>query len=205
MMEEAAAAEDAGAFDAVEGHNVFASYDTGKTRFEVRFVPGCAVSFSLSLSLSRVLSEPGRVALCTHPGAGRLLLPEVGRRLLCGERGPLCFSLCVRVYCRVLKHAFVAQATMYAMFRNLYFLYSAESKDGGAPVTKKAPFLRRWIMDPHKRQYEDIVCDPDNKDPRLLNTWRGFRAAALPPIGDPERVRELVAPILQVVRLWGSC
>ncbi len=50
----AASGDECGMFDAVEGRNVFASYDAGKTQFEVApFFPLCPVFVAHSLSLSQ--------------------------------------------------------------------------------------------------------------------------------------------------------
>jgi len=91
------------------------------------------------------------------------------------------------------------------MFRNLYFLFSDEvcDKNGesvGGSVLRKGNFVARWLKDPQRREYVDILSDPNNSDPSFKNIWPGFRAERLAAVEAREEVEALSAPIVEHLR-----
>ena len=59
----------------------------------------------------------------------------------------------------------------------------------------KVLFINRWMGDVRIREVTRIVCDPQNKDARAYNMWKGFIAESLPPIA-AELAEELMEPIV---------
>lgn len=85
---------------------------------------------------------------------------------------------------RVLKR-FVLDRSTAADFRLLYgnrFIWEArESKRG--TVNERIPLSKFWLEHPDRRQYRELVFDPDpnaKQDPDVFNLWRGFQVNPKP-------------------------
>lgn len=57
---------------------------------------------------------------------------------------------------------------------------------------KKTPFIEAWLKDPFKRDYQSLDFLPNNINPKIFNTWRGYAVASLTGGGDPSPFFELV-------------
>jgi hypothetical protein len=67
---------------------------------------------------------------------------------------------------------------------------------------RRHSFIGRWLRDKAIRTLDAVVCDPRGGLPRTLNTFRGFRAASLPPLDDGAAwalVEPIWAHILEVL------
>jgi hypothetical protein len=77
---------------------------------------------------------------------------------------------------------------------NAYCTLTYWGPSGDKADIVEQPFIRRWIFDKTRKMVEKIDIDPRGTDPDVYNMWRGFDAAALPPVPE-ERVLELIQPI----------
>jgi hypothetical protein len=79
-------------------------------------------------------------------------------------------------------------------FSNLYYYAPIKHRDGSAAWEKRL-FITAWLGDETMRQVTKIVVDPACTRSDVYNLWRGFAAAALPPVDDAA-VPHLVQPII---------
>jgi hypothetical protein len=96
---------------------------------------------------------------------------EAGRVMIFSER-----------FDRALKR-FMLERSSAADFRLLYgnrFVWETRESRNGS-TTAKTPLGKFWIEHPDRRQYREIVFDPDPErvnDPDVFNLWRGFQVEA---------------------------